>query len=75
MTDTTVLTDEQVAALRNISAIAAIREGVRERITDINLGTSRGQVRNTARTRGYLEALQDLDRTLTDVLEKGVTNE
>lgn len=63
------LTGEDIAVLQNIAALNAIREGVRERISDIDYGMSHGQVRNVAHTRGYLAALHDLLTTLNTVLD------
>lgn len=75
MSDSDTLTADEQQYLRNLAAIGAIREGVREKAADLFDSMRRGQTRNTARTRGYIECLQDLDRTLTTILEGATDDE
>lgn len=55
---------------RNSTIASALLDGVRRKKEHLRYQMARGKQRNTAANRGYLQALIDLEQTLTDNIGK-----
>jgi hypothetical protein len=64
------LTELMAENWRDSKIANAIAKGVKDKINDTTHKMSRGIIKNTAGTRGYIEALMDLHATLTQTIEE-----